>query len=456
MIGFILAFTKIGAQNNIYETYLTISDSLKVLTEQQLKGRAEQLLLKHKQQNDVNFYNNLLEGDIQLKKSDFKPAILCYLKATKQVNGDVAKDYLVNYKIGKVHLLNDNITLAASYYNKALLLKQENNFSSSLDFTLLFENGLINSYLENNKKSIHFYLKALDVAKSNNWKIKEAAMMNNLGLAYLKNGDTVMSRQYLFNCLANRLQIKDTSNYGQIFNNIGTYYLTTGDYQNALIYFKKGLENRQLYKAALAGVIESKVNICKAFLKLNNTKQALNVLNEALQEAKNNHHIELERRALEPLILIYDKQRAFEKAYQIQKRYYFIKDSLYGLEKVQEMKSLSYQYDFNKKLQNDSLKYLEQNMLNKKQIEIQKEKNKTLFVFAFVVVLALLVCSFFITKLNKSNKEKAKAHDLISEQKEELLQKQKEITASIHYAKRIQEALLPNQKYIKKQLDKNP
>jgi Flp pilus assembly protein TadB len=93
--------------------------------------------------------------------------------------------------------------------------------------------------------------------------------------------------------------------------------------------------------------------------------------------------------------------------------------------------------------------------LNKKQIEIQKERNKTLYVFVIVVVVALLVCAFFINKLNKSNKEKAKAHDLISEQKEELLQKQKEITSSIQYAKRIQEALLPNQRYIKKHLDKN-
>jgi len=450
---FVFYFTSVVAQSNLYNSYINLVDSFKYFTEEDFKQRSQKFDKKHRGEAGYDFYHTIILGDIKLKQQNLKESIEIYLEAAGKDNKDLDKKYLVNYKIGNIHMINENLTLAASYYNKALLAKQS-AYTSRLDFTLLFEIGLINSYLDNNKKSIEFYLRAFNVAKENKWSTKEAAMMNNLGLAYLKTNNTDEARKYLFNCEAKRLQIKDTLNYGQIFNNIGTYYLTIGENENALLYFKKGLENREKYKAPVAGLIESKVNIGKAYLKLNKQSEALLTLNNAIKEAKQMNHIELERRALEPLISIYDNQRAFEKAYQAQSRYYFIKDSLYGLEKIQEMKSLSFQYDFNKKLQQDSLKYIQKDLLNKKQIEIQKEKNKTLYLVVFVVLIALLVCAYFISRLNKSNKEKAKAHDLISEQKEELLQKQKEITASIQYAKRIQEALLPNPKYIKKQLDK--
>lgn len=439
------------AQSNIYKSYLNLSDSLKLITEQKFIERVNLFNADYKGHKRFAFYNMLLLGDLKLKQESLKAAIEYYLMAAEQVSKENEDKYLVNYKIGSIHLLKDNLTLAATYYNKALLVKQ-NAFTTKLDFMLLFEMGLINSYLDNNKKSIEFYLRALNTAKENKWLQKEAAMFNNLGLGYLKVGDTLKAKECLFMCLTKRLQIKDTLNYGQIFNNLGTYYLTIKDFENALQYFKKGLDNRITYKAPFTGVLESKVNIGKAYLELKRLTEAQSFLNTALIESKQNNHLELERRALEPLILIYEEQKQFEKAYRLQKRYYFIKDSLYGLEKIQEMKSLNFQYDFNKKLQQDSLKYLEQNILNKKQIEIQKEKNKTLYMVVLVVVVGLLACAFFIRKLQKSNRERAIANELISKQKEELVQKQKEITSSIHYAKRIQDALLPNFKYIKKHL----
>jgi adenylate cyclase len=57
-----------------------------------------------------------------------------------------------------------------------------------------------------------------------------------------------------------------------------------------------------------------------------------------------------------------------------------------------------------------------------------------------------------INKLDHLVKEKTKE---IGKQHEELQIKNKEIVDSIHYAKRIQQALLPNEKYIDKHLKKN-
>ena len=49
-------------------------------------------------------------------------------------------------------------------------------------------------------------------------------------------------------------------------------------------------------------------------------------------------------------------------------------------------------------------------------------------------------------------RQKNKANEIISHQKQLVEEKQREILDSIHYAKRIQIALLPTEKYIKRTL----
>jgi hypothetical protein len=76
----------------------------------------------------------------------------------------------------------------------------------------------------------------------------------------------------------------------------------------------------------------------------------------------------------------------------------------------------------------------------------QKEKERNYFIagFGLVVVLALFIL--------RGYKQKQKANKLILAQKHLVDEKQREILDSIHYAKRIQTALLPNEKYIKRKL----
>ena len=54
--------------------------------------------------------------------------------------------------------------------------------------------------------------------------------------------------------------------------------------------------------------------------------------------------------------------------------------------------------------------------------------------------------------LYKRNKAKQKINLIISEQKKLVEEKQKDILDSIHYAKRIQQSLLPTEKYIQHSL----
>ena len=66
----------------------------------------------------------------------------------------------------------------------------------------------------------------------------------------------------------------------------------------------------------------------------------------------------------------------------------------------------------------------------------------------FLVVLLLAVFIF------RGYKQKKRANHIITEQKLIVEEKQKEIIDSINYAKRIQQSLLPTEKYIAKNLER--
>ena len=54
----------------------------------------------------------------------------------------------------------------------------------------------------------------------------------------------------------------------------------------------------------------------------------------------------------------------------------------------------------------------------------------------------------------RSYRQKKKANEIIAQQKILVEEKQKEVLASIEYAKRIQQSLLPTEKYIEKNLER--
>src|SRR5207249_451244 len=109
-------------------------------------------------------------------------------------------------------------------------------------------------------------------------------------------------------------------------------------------------------------------------------------------------------------------------------------------------------YEFDKK---EALAKAEQ---EKKDFINEEEKSKqkiflglTIFGLGLVVVVALYI--FRSLQLNKKkNRIISLQKEMVERQKHIVEEKQKEILDSIHYAKRIQTALLPSAKYIERNL----
>ena len=122
-----------------------------------------------------------------------------------------------------------------------------------------------------------------------------------------------------------------------------------------------------------------------------------------------------------------------------------LKDTLFNADKNKEITRKEMNYEFEKK---EAAQKAEQ----EKQQAVAEADKKKQQVILYSVISGLLIVLIFAGFIFRALRITQKQKKLIEEQKKLVEEKQKEILDSIHYAKRIQTALLPTEKYIDKTL----
>jgi hypothetical protein len=151
--------------------------------------------------------------------------------------------------------------------------------------------------------------------------------------------------------------------------------------------------------------------------------------------------------------LTYSLMKDFEKAYNFQRLYTETKDTIFSEENNRQMAEMQTRFETEKKdkelLKKDAEK--KQLMADAK----QKSTERNAFIAGFILMIGL---AFFIFR---SYRQKKAANELLTDknliiekQKHMVEEKQKEILDSIHYAQRIQKALITNEKNIDRILKK--
>ena len=111
-------------------------------------------------------------------------------------------------------------------------------------------------------------------------------------------------------------------------------------------------------------------------------------------------------------------------------------------------------YEFEKKQAEEKLAQEKKDVISDAELKQQKQQ-RNYFIAGFILMLAL---AFFIFRgyrqKQKANLALADKNFTIEEQKKMVEVKQKEILDSIHYAKRIQKAIITSEYYINKNLQR--
>ncbi len=349
-------------------------------------------------------------------------------------------------------------------------------------------------FLENKyAEALDCYNKSCDIGKKIKNSRLEASALNNIAIIYNKNGNLNKCIQTMEKSLVLSLMLKDNPDVARTYLNLGFFYNLNNNSNKAIECLEKALELAEKYNdksiqafalANIGGIYtkqrafkkaDSCLNISISIReKLGNKKllsESLTLLSKLLFEKKEyplalikaSASLLLAKESQKPILI---KEAALIR-YKINKASNNSIAALADYELFVEMKDSSaneknkkasiqkeFQIAYDKKVVADSIKQIEHNKVKDLQILAQKGQLKqekivriALFFGAFLI---LTVAVFIYTRFKITQKQKL----IIEKQKHLLEGKQKEILDSIHYAKRIQMSLLPNETKISKSLNK--
>ena len=193
-------------------------------------------------------------------------------------------------------------------------------------------------------------------------------------------------------------------------------------------------------------------NIGILYTKTGEYVKALDNLSKGLEIAKEIGALLRVKEAYDGLTHLYKKQKDYKNAYEYHQLFSKAKDSLFNEEKSKDIGKLEAQYEYDKKLQKQTLE-----QEKKEAVAAEKSRKQKVIIWAVSsgLLMLLLFMGFLYNRFRLIRKQKNIIEDQkkIVEEKNSLVeQKNKDITDSILYAERIQNAMLPTDKQIKELL----
>jgi len=235
---------------------------------------------------------------------------------------------------------------------------------------------------------------------------------------------------------------KDTLLIANALNGIGVCANELGKHDTALKVFFTQLDIER--KKIKDDLYLTYYNIANTYVLMKQFHLAKRYLDSALQIKKQDPTFYLESLYLQMEISI--KKGDIDKALKIRDRFFSFKDSLNNQEIKKEIAKMNAIYNLEKK------------ELEKQKLIAEKKQQEYIIVASIITIILVLGLTIFMYKAykvkQKSNIELSRKNQIIELQKKLVEEQNKNITDSIHYASKIQQALLSSDEYLNEQLIK--
>ena len=304
--------------------------------------------------------------------------------------------------------------------------------------------GLILLHKENHKEALRYFNQAADINKRIGNISNLSRNLTNIGNTWFDQKDFDKALVYYESSLALKLQIGDQKGIALAYNNIGFIKELKGDLVTADSLYLKSIKIQREQKND-RGVAMGLINIATMRYKQKKYAEEEVYLTEAFTICKAVDDPE----ALMNIYLIQSSldsvKHDFVAAFSNLKKYHEIKDKIKNEAAGKKILQLQMQADFDKKEAQQKSEQEKKDAINTQ--KLVDERSRRNYFAVGLLLMTLLVAFVYRNYRDKKriNKELEIKNTIIEE-------KQNEILASIHYAKRIQKALLPSENYISKNL----
>jgi serine phosphatase RsbU (regulator of sigma subunit) len=378
----------------------------------------------------------------ELYYSDPNSSYLIYDSIAKELNGKTYNE-LAEAKMGqgRYHLLKTNIDQALKLLNEALsIFEQNDNLSGAAKCHSL--KSILLLRISDKKKGFYHAKKSVELYSLANDTKGEISALTNLAYNYIENNQPDTAFIYLLKLKRSEGNMKETSKYF-MHQNFGLYYQEVRNFKASLESFKHAL-----FIAKENNMVDSETScyksIARTYLDLKDYKNAEKYLILSINKATENNLLHESNEAYVSLITLNEILGNYEEAFRLDRINDNIEKEIYNLDKINKINEIESHLKLTEKEKIITQKELQ---IKEEQVVILEAKSK-IFQLIFVVLLSLLVIIFVIIVLLRARK----LNNKINAQKMMLEEKNKEITDSINYAKRIQSAILPATDYFSKNL----
>jgi tetratricopeptide (TPR) repeat protein len=197
------------------------------------------------------------------------------------------------------------------------------------------------------------------------------------------------------------------------------------------------------------GLAKAYLNLVIASTGLKNYEQAKIYIDKAFLPLRETGSKELWRDIYLSKSIIDSVERNYQSAFRNFRMYSMYKDSLTNEEDTKKSMQMRLNYEFEVERAADSLKNAQREATERLKHE-QALHQQRIYTYGGVAGFVLMMLVAIIAL--RAYKQKQTANAIISEQKAQVENKQREMLDSIYYAQRIQKSLLPHDKYIERKL----
>ena len=392
-------------------------------------------------------------------RGDYAKAIDYYTHSLR-LREEIKDQYGIATSLGYIGLIHRNqgdYAKAIDYYTQSLRLREQIGDKKGIAASLN-NIGIIYRNQGDYAKAIDYYTQSLKIDEQLENQQGIATSLNNIGIIYHYQADYAQTINYYTQSLQLYKKLKDQQGIATSLNNIGISYKDKGDYTKAIDFFTQSLQLQEKI-GDKQGVIGSLDNIGTIYHNQGDYAKALDYSERALVIAQQIGAVAEISGAAKSLWEVYKTIGSYKKALEMHELYVTMQDSILSEESQREVIRQEYKYNYEKEKVVDSVATVQQMIvkdaeLAKQKIEIKAKRNQQYALFGglgLVLVFALFMFNRFrVTQHQKQVIEEKEKET--QRQKEDIEEKHKEITDSIRYAKRIQNAILPPQKIVKKWL----
>ncbi len=299
-------------------------------------------------------------------------ASFSFLKLSNRLNDSVKIGDAYN-KIGNVYYHLGDYRHALNYYKETLSIFDD--IGTNDDKSGIYNNlALIYYEIDSLDKALNYYNRALEALKEKGNESHMAAIYHNLALVYNTKKEFPKAINNLHNALIIFRKLNQEKHIANTYNNIGRTYYHQGQYETAHIYFDSAQ-----YLA---------IKIKAPYILMDNYQYTAKA---------------------------FQKEENYKWAYYYGRKNTILKDSLFNIEKEKQLTEIEARYKVEKQeAENQYLK--KENEANEKII-----KNQNIAVLSTIAVAILLF--ILLALLFFSNLQKKKTNKLLTEQKQEIEQK---------------------------------